>query len=201
MKRKYSNFFIIISMAFMLTACGNRAGQVDKVISNGQKETSVADKAEEPELADNEEAVEEIKEAEERKETVRASESAEKTEDSKVQKITVEVGGHTFHAALYDNETAKEFTARLPLTLHMDELNGNEKYYYMDEALPADSQNVGSIRTGDIMLYGSDCLVLFFEDFSTSYSYTEIGHIDDSEGFAAALKDGTVEVDFRVEES
>ncbi len=68
----------------------------------------------------------------------------------------------------------------LPLTLEMDELNGNEKYYYLNEDLPSSSGRVDMIRTGDLMLYGSNCLVSFFETFETRYAYTRIGHIDDA---------------------
>lgn len=119
---------------------------------------------------------------------------------AQMQELIIEVNGQSFKAGLYNNETAKALLERLPMTLNMDELNGNEKFYYLDDRLPTDSENVGSIQTGDIMLFGSDCLVLFFEDFSTSYSYTRIGHIEDSQGFAGALADGTVEVTFRAGE-
>lgn len=36
----------------------------------------------------------------------------------------------------------------------MSDLNGNEKYYYLDENLPTNSENIGHINAGDIMLYG-----------------------------------------------
>ncbi|PWJ79123.1 UNVERIFIED_CONTAM: hypothetical protein C7383_101500 [Murimonas intestini] len=117
-----------------------------------------------------------------------------------MQGIMINVGGQSFQAILYDNETAKTLKERLPLTLLMEELNGNEKFYYLEDGLPTDSEHVGNIQTGDIMLFGSDCLVLFFDDFNTSYSYTRIGHIEDSQGFADALADGTVEVTFRAGE-
>lgn len=110
--------------------------------------------------------------------------------------ITVTVGGRDFSATLEDNETARAFYDMLPLTLEMDELNGNEKYYYLNEDLPSSSGNVDMIRTGDLMLYGSNCFVSFFETFETRYTYTRIGHIDDAEGYAAALPGGSVTVTF-----
>ena len=66
----------------------------------------------------------------------------------------------------------------------------------MDESLPTSSQRVGQIRTGDLMLYGSDCLVLFYESFQTAYSYTTLGRVENAEGLAAALGTGDVEVTF-----
>lgn len=110
--------------------------------------------------------------------------------------ITVTVNGHAFSATLYDNETARAFKERLPLTLDMSELNGNEKYYYLPDSLPTNSSRPSAINAGDIMLYGGDCIVIFYESFSTSYSYTPIGKIDDPDGLAAALGSGSVRVTF-----
>lgn len=114
----------------------------------------------------------------------------------KENQIIVTVNGQNFTATLEDNETAKAFYAMLPLTLEMDELNGNEKYYFLDENLPGNNRQIGQIQTGDLMLYGSNCIVSFFKTFSTSYSYTPIGHIDDAQGYAAALPDGSVTITF-----
>lgn len=80
----------------------------------------------------------------------------------------------------------------------MDELNGNEKFYFFLEKFPAASERVRSIKTGDLMLYGSDCLVLFYESFATSYSYTRLGSVDDVTGWANALGSGSVEVTFSI---
>ena len=89
----------------------------------------------------------------------------------------------------------------LPLTLNMQELNGNEKYATLPQALPTDAAQPGQIQTGDLMLYGSDCLVLFYEDFPTSYSYTPLGKIDDPQGLAQALGAGNVEVHLEISET
>lgn len=79
---------------------------------------------------------------------------------------------------LEDNETALEFSKLLPLTVNMNELNGNEKYVYLDKPLKTNPYNPKHIEAGDVMLYGNNCLVIFYKSFDTSYSYTKIGHID-----------------------
>ena len=66
----------------------------------------------------------------------------------------------------------------LPKEYNMNELNGNEKYTYLDNPLPTDSYNPNQINKGDVMLFGDNCLVIFYKTFNTNYSYTKIGHID-----------------------
>lgn len=110
--------------------------------------------------------------------------------------LKITVGNKAFSAKLYDNQTAQALVERFPLTINMRELNGNEKYYYFSEALPAASEQPGEIRAGDIMLYGDNCLVVFYKTFSSSYRYTRIGYIEDAASFAQAVGDGNIKVDF-----
>ena len=56
--------------------------------------------------------------------------------------------------------------------------------------------NAGQIHAGDLMLYGSDCLVLFYESFPTSYRYTPIGRINDPSDLADAVGSSGVQVIF-----
>lgn len=91
-------------------------------------------------------------------------------------KVLIDKKGYTIN--LEDNETAKEFVNMLPLELNMNELNGNEKYVYLDRKLPVNPSNINKINVGDVMIYGNDCLVIFYKSFTSSYSYTKIGHID-----------------------
>lgn len=93
---------------------------------------------------------------------------------------------------LEDNETVKSFISSLPQELEMSELNGNEKYVYLDNLLPTDSKNIKKINKGDVMLYGNNCLVIFYKSFNTSYSYTKIGHIDN----LPDLGNGNIKVTF-----
>lgn len=50
------------------------------------------------------------------------------------------------------------------------------------------------------MLYGSECVVLFYESFSTSYTYTPIGHVQNPAGLAEALGGSSVTVSFAISE-
>ena len=55
-----------------------------------------------------------------------------------------------------------------------------------------------TINEGDLMLYGSNTVVLFYKTFKTSYSYVKLGHISDTAGLAKALGSGSVRVTFSV---
>ncbi len=110
--------------------------------------------------------------------------------------INIFIGSKTFTATFADSETGEAFAALLPLTVTMNELNGNEKYHYLNSSLPTAAYQPGIIHAGDLMLYGNNCVVLFYETFNSSYSYTRIGAIDNPSGLAAALGSGNVSVRF-----
>ncbi|WP_373520843.1 cyclophilin-like fold protein [Aquiflexum sp.] len=114
-------------------------------------------------------------------------------------KIQITVNSQTFTATLLDNNTAKAFKEMLPMTVEMTELNRNEKYIRLPENLPTNASNPGTIRSGDLMLYGSNTAVLFYEGLNTSYSYTRMGKIDDPTGLRNALGAGEVTVTFEIE--
>ena len=112
--------------------------------------------------------------------------------------INIIVGSKSFTATLADSETGEAFAALLPLTVTMNELNGNEKYHYLSTSLPTAAYQPGTIHAGDLMLYGNNCVVLFYETFNSSYSYTRLGAIDDPSGLASALGSGNVSVRFEL---
>lgn len=117
-------------------------------------------------------------------------------EESNDNSIGLSIDGHRFTATLYDSETARAFRSRLPMTLDMNELNGNEKYHFLTSPLPTAAERPQQINAGDLMLYGADCVVLFYETFDSAYSYTPIGRIDDVAGWKEALGSGSVTVLF-----
>lgn len=126
-----------------------------------------------------------------------ADTSADESEEAREENtMTINVGGKKFTAHFYDTQAAREFGEMLPLTLEMSELNGNEKYIYLDRSFSAAAEKVGHISKGEIMLYGSDCVVLFYDSFDTPYSYTRLGYIDDPDGLEEAVGKGGATVSF-----
>jgi hypothetical protein len=128
----------------------------------------------------------------------------ENTTDTMSNQLKIKIGEQTFHATLLDNATVTAFKARLPLTISMSELNGNEKLYNFPSSLPTNASNPRTINTGDLMIYSSNVLVLFYKSFPTSYSYTRLGKIVDPVGLEAALAAsasgaGNVTVTFELE--
>ena len=114
-------------------------------------------------------------------------------------KIKIKVNSHIFTATLLDNKSVKAFKEMLPLTMQMTELNGNEKYFDLPNSLPTNSYNPETIKNGDLMLYGSKTFVLFYKTFSTPYSYSKLGSLDDVTGLTTALGSGNITVTFELE--
>ena len=115
------------------------------------------------------------------------------------KQIKIKIGSKTFDATLEDSATADAFKALLPMTVDMSELNGNEKLYRLPANLPVNASNPRTIRSGDLMLYGSRTVVLFYKTFPTPYEYTRLGRVEDATGLAEAVGSGSVTVTFSVE--
>ena len=99
-------------------------------------------------------------------------------EQKELKSVLFQIDETTVPIRFADNETAMALQKRLPLTMQMKELNGNEKFHYVPFSLPTNPKNVGTVQAGDLMLYESDCLVLFYETFQTDIPYTRIGWVE-----------------------
>ena len=95
-----------------------------------------------------------------------------------MDKVYININNKKLEIDLENNSTTSALIKLLPLELSMNDLNGNEKYAYLDESLPTNTYNPKHIEAGDVMLFGDNCLVIFYKSFDTSYSYSKIGHIN-----------------------
>lgn len=102
---------------------------------------------------------------------------------SETMQITMSVNEQEFVMILENNETVQALLKQIPLTMTMKDLNDNEKYFNITSHLPTDEKSIGHIEAGDVMLFGDNCLVVFYESFSTSYRYTRLGKIEDVDAF------------------
>ncbi len=127
---------------------------------------------------------------------VAAASAAAPSVQSEELRMWMTVGERRFAITLADTEAARAFAAMLPLSMDMVDLHGNEKYADLPRSLPTSASRPGTIRNGDLMLYGSRTLVVFYLTFDSSYSYTRLGRVDDPAGLAQALGRGDVRIVF-----
>ena len=113
-----------------------------------------------------------------------------------MQNIIITIKNKKYEAILYDNSTTKELIKKFPITITMSDLNGNEKYYNFSKSFSTSSENVANINKGDIMLFGDNCLVIFYKSFSTRYRYTKLGYIKNLEDLENSLGKGDIEITF-----
>lgn len=118
-------------------------------------------------------------------------------ETLEMKKILMIVENQEFEINLYQNEAVHHFISQLPLTIQMNDLYGNEKYSYLNFSLPTQSESIRNIQAGDIMLFGNNCLVLFYEDFTTSYQYTRIGYMDNADNIKSTVGNHGVTITFQ----
>ena len=113
-----------------------------------------------------------------------------------MQNIIITIENKKYEAILYDNSTTKELIKKFPITITMSDLNGNEKYYNFSKSFSTSSENVANINKGDIMLFGDNCLVIFYKSFSTRYKYTKLGYIKNTEDLENSFGKGDIEITF-----
>ena len=111
-----------------------------------------------------------------------------------MDKVYIDINNKKLEIDLENNSTVSALVQMLPLNLSMSDLNSNEKYVYLNESLPTNTYSPKHIETGDVMLFGDNCLVIFYESFNTSYSYSKIGHINN----LPSLDDGNISISIDV---
>lgn len=114
----------------------------------------------------------------------RTNESTVFSKEENEEIMRLRINGDEFQVKLEQNQTAEKLRMILPKKFRMHDLHQNEKYYDLPQSLPTNATRVEKIKAGDVMLYGDDTLVIFYQSFETNFSYTRIGRIVETQNLA-----------------
>ncbi len=130
-------------------------------------------------------------------EATQTTEDATQSEEQVTKmKVNITIDGNSFTATLEDNAAAKEFYEIIRaegLTVEMKDYSGFEKVGALGRTLNAEDKPT-TTQAGDIVLYQSNQIVMFYG--SNSWSYTKLGRIDDLNGWEEALGSGDITAEF-----
>ena len=101
----------------------------------------------------------------------------EKEEETMPSEIKITVSGKTLPVKIEDNVATKALVAALreaSITYEAHDYGGFEKVGALGRTLPSDNKQI-STSAGDVVLYNSSNIVLFYG--SNSWSYTRLGKI------------------------
>ena len=221
--KKMKYFIVIILGIALLTGCGSDSAQSVQTASQTEtenksiKEETVMQTSEEEtepnetEMIDITESVAETmiepvveSETTKGKTTVEPesnieTESEEVVETEGITSMKVQIDGHTFYAALENNNATAELVQMMknqPIVISMSDYSGFEKVGSLGTTLSGSNSQM-TTQAGDIVLYNNSQIVIFYG--SNSWSYTKLGHIDDLTGWEETLGSGDVMVTFSIE--
>lgn len=183
---------MLVTGMISLTACGTREDSDDfmsqtvtEAKSEMDQETKTADVTEEAQKdADPEMGTEETQ---------------EQLRQEEITEMKVEVNEYIFYATLEKNDAVTELVEMMreqPVVINMSDYSGFEKVGSLGTTLSS-SNSQTTTKAGDIVLYNSNQIVVFYG--SNSWSYTRIGHITDLTGWKEALGAGDVTITFSID--
>lgn len=217
MKERILTVFIALTMLIAMTGCGSRQEQntsSDPATGEAAARTTETDKASDPLQED---AAQMPKEDDSSNtsgmnDPARPSEQADAeepateetgTEEVKAKMLRMMIGNTAVAVDWENNESVEALKAQCenePLVIQMSMYGGFEQVGFIGSRLPSnDAQTTTS--AGDIVLYSSNQIVVFYG--SNSWAYTKLGHITDQDasGMASLLSNGNVTITISMEDA
>ena len=217
MKKRILTVFIALTMLIAMTGCGSRQEQntsSDPATGEAAARTTETDKASDPLQED---AAQMPKEDDSSNtsgmnDPARPSEQADAeepateetgTEEVKAKMLRMMIGNTAVAVDWENNESVEALKAQCenePLVIQMSMYGGFEQVGPIGSRLPSnDAQTTTS--AGDIVLYSSNQIVVFYG--SNSWAYTKLGHITDQDasGMASLLSNGNVTITISMEDA
>lgn len=224
MKKQIINVFIAAAVLSALIGCGGR--QVQNTSADHSAETSAAAGAAEKEKEGNsvqaggtgtskETGSSESNAAQDPKQSAGSVTSAQQQgaeqqsaeepveEEVKEKMLKMMIGDTEVSVDWESNESAealKGLCAEKPLVIQMSMYGGFEQVGSIGTRLPSDDEQT-STSAGDIVLYSSNQIVVFYG--SNSWAYTRLGHITDQDaaGMTDLLGNGDVTITISLEDA
>ena len=228
MKKQIINVFIAAAVLSALIGCGGR--QVQNTSADHSAETSAAAGAAEKEkegssvqaggtqtpketastksnaAQDPKQSAESVTSAQPGTEQQGAEQQAaeEPVEEEVKEKMLKMMIGDTEVSVDWENnesaEALKDLCAEEPLVIQMSMYGGFEQVGSIGTRLPSDDEQT-STSAGDIVLYSSNQIVVFYG--SNSWAYTRLGHITDQDaaGMTDLLGNGDVTITISLEDA
>ena len=162
MKKRLLTIVLIMSLTLMITclsACSEKE-QTDEASGSGAG-TQTEEVAGETEAGED-----------------NADEAPEQN-DEEVMNMTMKINDEVVNVKWENNESVKalmKMAAEEPVVVNMSMYGGFEQVGSLGTTLPSNDQNIKT-KPGDIVLYTSDSIVVFYGN--NSWAYTRLGHIDD----------------------
>ena len=207
MKKQIINVFIAAVMLSALIGCGGR--QVQNTSPDHPAETSAQPAADHPAT---EQPTAEQQDAEQQgagqqgagQQDAEQQGAEEPVEEEVKEKMLKMMIGDTEVSVDWENnesaEALKDLCAEEPLVIQMSMYGGFEQVGSIGTRLPSDDEQT-STSAGDIVLYSSNQIVVFYG--SNSWAYTRLGHITDQDaaGMTDLLGNGDVTITISLEDA
>lgn len=208
-KQRMIRFALVLGLVFSLSACGSARAASGPQTGPGTQTAETAAETVNTETTgpatdtmaahktDNTAAVQE-----ETISTEPEKDPAGTTEEVQETMLQMKIGETKVRVNWEDNDSVaalKELCKDTPLTIQMSMYGGFEQVGPIGTRLPSnDAQTTTS--AGDIVLYSSNQIVVFYG--SNSWAYTRLGHITDQDasGMAGLLSNGNVTITISMED-
>ena len=205
MKKQIINVFIAAAVLSALIGCGG--GQVQNTSADHSAVTSTAAGAAEKEKEGSSVqagGTQTPKETASTKSNAAQETAEEPVEEEVKEKMLKMMIGDTEVSVDWENnesaEALKDLCAEEPLVIQMSMYGGFEQVGSIGTRLPSDDEQT-STSAGDIVLYSSNQIVVFYG--SNSWAYTRLGHITDQDaaGMTDLLGNGDVTITISLEDA
>ena len=205
MKMKALALLMAVILSAAVTGCGSAAPRNPDPAETAPVQEEALEEVKAEEIVN--ESIEEMEEAPEKEAAEGGSQeeesaAAETTDNAEEETMKMIIGGTQVNVAWENNDSVRalmDLCREKPLTVEMSMYGGFEQVGSLGRRLPS-NDTYTTTASGDIVLYSSNQIVVFYG--SNSWEYTRLGHITDKDqaGISGLLSGGDVTITISMEE-